>query len=170
MINLRLFFSIAVLFATPLPAQTIQRDSLLDRLAGHWVLRGAMAGKQVVHDVTFTWVLGGEYLEMHEVSRDRTPAGKLTYEAIAYLVHDPHSSEYGVLWLDNTDYNAFLPGGQGHGIAAGDSIPFLFTESPTSHVHNTFVFDRKTRTWAWHIDNDDEKGRRPFARVTLSRR
>lgn len=28
------------------------------------------------------------------------------YEAIVYLVHDPHSHEYGALWLDNTDYNA----------------------------------------------------------------
>lgn len=167
---LPLFSVVALGLASALPAQTVQHDSLLDRLAGHWVLRGPMAGKQVVHDVTFTWVLGGEYLQMHEVSRDRTREGKLTYEAIAYLVHDPHSGEYGVLWLDNTDYNAFLPGGQGHGVAAGDSIPFLFTDSLTSRVRNTFVFDRRAGTWSWHIDNDDEKGRRPFARVTLSRR
>jgi len=159
-----------LLFVSPLGAQSIARDSLLSHLAGRWVLRGSMAGKNVVHDVTFQWVLGGEYVEMHEVSRERTPAGTPAYEAIAYLVHDPHSHEYGALWMDNTDYNTFLPGGQGRGVAAGDSIPFLFTSSPTDRVHTTFVYDRATDTWAWHMDNDDARGRRPFARVRLTRR
>lgn len=158
-----------LLLGSPLGAQTPQRDSLLDRLIGRWVLRGHMAGKDVVHDVSFQWVLGGEYVEMHEVARERTPAGTPAYEAIVYLVHDPHTHEYGALWLDNTDYNAFLPAGQGHGSAAGDSIPFIFTESPTDRVHTTFVYDRASDSWAWHMDNEDARGRRPFARVTLTR-
>ena len=151
-------------------AQTPQRDSLLSQLIGHWVLRGHMAGKEVVHDVTFQWVLGGEYVEMHEVSRERSSARTPVYEAIVYLVHDPHSHEYGALWLDNTDYNAFLPAGQGHGTAAGDSIPFVFTYSPSEHVYTTFVYDRPNGAWEWHMDNEDTRGRRPFARVKLTRR
>jgi hypothetical protein len=87
-------------------AQQPQKDSLLDHLIGKWVLRGPMAGKAVVHDVTVHWVLGGEYVEMHEFSRERTPTGKPAYEAIVHFVHDPHNHEYGALWLDNTDYNA----------------------------------------------------------------
>lgn len=159
-----------ILLVSPLRAQAPQRDSLLNHLIGRWVLRGHMAGKDVVHDVTFQWVLGGEYVEMHEVSRERTPTRTPAYEAIVYLVHDPHSREYGALWLDNTDYNAFLPPGQGHAIAAGDSIPFVFTYSWTDHVYTTFAYDRATDTWAWHMDNEDARGRRPFARVTLTRR
>jgi hypothetical protein len=42
MAKLRLLPFVAVLFATSLSAQTVQRDSLLGCLAGHWVLRGAM--------------------------------------------------------------------------------------------------------------------------------
>ncbi len=155
--------------AAPPVAQTLQPDSLLSHLIGRWVLRGFMAGKDVVHDVTFRWVLGGEYVEMHEVSRERTPARTPQYEAIVYLVHDPHTHEYGALWLDNTDYNAFLPAGQGHGVAAGDSIPFLFTGSATDRVHTTFVYNRARDVWAWHMDDEDTRGRRPFARVTLVR-
>src|SRR5690242_4473047 len=75
--------------------ETGARDSLLGHLIGSWVLRGHMGGKDVVHDVTCRWVLGGEYVEMHEVSRDRTSAKTPAYEAIVYLVHDPHSHEYG---------------------------------------------------------------------------
>ena len=166
----RLAGAVAVLaLALPARAQTVQRDSLLDHLIGTWVLRGPMRGQNVVHDVTFQWVLGGEYVEMHEVSRERDSSGAPQYEAIVYLVHDPHSHEYGVLWMDNTDYNTFLPGGQGRAVAAGDSIPFLFTYSPTDRFHNTFVYHRTTDTWEWHMDNDDAKGRRSFARVTLTR-
>jgi hypothetical protein len=167
---MRLIVGLAgLLLGLPLAAQSPQRDSLLSRLIGRWVLRGPMAGKAVVHDVTFEWVLGGEYVEMHEVSRERTPAGTPAYEAIVYLVRDPHTQEYAALWLDNTDYNAFNPAGVGRGAAAADSIPFVFTASPTDHFHNTFVYDRATDTWAWHMDNDDARGRRPFARVTLTR-
>lgn len=165
----RILLLAGLLLASPLRAQAPQRDSLLSHLIGRWVLRGHMAGQEVVHDVTFQWVLGGEYVEMHEVSRERTPAGAPAYEAIVYLVRDPHTQEYGSLWLDNTDYNAFDPAGVGRGAAAGDSIPFVFTASPTDHFHNTFVYDRATDTWAWHLDNDDARGRRPFARVTLTR-
>jgi hypothetical protein len=158
----------ALLIALPLHAQVPQRDSLLDHLIGHWVLRGPMAGQTVTHDVTFQWVLGSEYVQMREVSRERTAAGLPMYEAIVYLVHDPHTGEFGALWMDNTDYNAFYPAGVGRGRAAGDSIPFVFADS-ASRFHNTFVYDRKSDTWAWHMDNEDARGRRPFARVVLSR-
>lgn len=150
-------------------AQSVQRDSLLNHMIGRWVLRGPMAGKNVVHDVSFQWVLGGEYVEMHEVSRERKPDGAPAYEAIVYLVRDPHTHDYGALWMDNTDYNAFYPPGQGHGPAAGDSIPLLFTYSATDHTHTTFVYDRANDRWEWHMDNEDQRGRRMFARVTLTR-
>ena len=159
-----------LMFAPSLRAQAVQRDSLLTHLVGHWVLRGPMAGQQVVHDVTFQWVLGGEYVEMHEVSRERTPAGTPAYEAVVYLVRDPRTHEYAALWLDNTDYNAFNPAGVGHATAMADSIPFVFTDSATSRFHTTFVYHRASDSWEWHMDNDDAKGRRPFARVTLTRK
>ena len=161
----------ALLALTPVHAQASRPDSLLDRLIGRWVLRGPMAGKSVVHDVTFRWVLSSEYVEMHEVSRERTAAGTPDYEAIVYLVHDPHTKEYAALWMDNTDYNAFYPAGVGHATAVvGDSIPFVFTDSPTSRFHNTFVYDRRSDSWAWHMDNDQGGVRKMFARVTLTRR
>jgi len=160
----------ALLLALPLRAQTVQRDTLLARMIGHWVLKGTIARQQVVHDVTFQWVLGGEYVEMHEISRERTPTGTPAYEAIVYLGHDPRTSQYSAMWLDNTAYGAFDPAGVGRGSAEADSIPLLFIYSTTSRFHTTFVYDRSSDSWAWHMDNDDEKGRRPFARVTLTRK
>jgi hypothetical protein len=60
-----------VLSAHALPAQTLPPDSLFDRLVGNWVLRGTIARQQTTHDVTFEWMLGRSYVQMHEVSRER---------------------------------------------------------------------------------------------------
>lgn len=167
--TMRLFLAALALASPLLSQEPLPRDRLLDRLAGSWVLRGPMAGRDVVHDVSFRWVLDNEYLEMHEVSRMKSKAGIPDYEAIVYIGRDPKTLEYSMLWLDNTAYGAFAPGGTGRGIAAGDSIAFVFPE-PGNRFHNTFVYNRRANTWEWHLDNDDAKGRRPFARVTLSRK
>ncbi len=53
---------------------------------------------------------------------------------------------------------------------AGDSIPFSFNYTATDRFHNTFVYNRATDSWQWHLDNDNSGVRRPFARVTLTRR
>src|SRR5262245_37208196 len=62
------------LSAAPLPAQ-LPADSLFDRLIGTWVLRGTIARQTTTHDVAVVWMLGREYVRMHEVSRERAPNG-----------------------------------------------------------------------------------------------
>lgn len=156
--------------ARPLAAQGLSPDSVLARLAGRWVLRGTIAQQPAVHDVTFTWRLNRTYLEMHEVSRERTASGALAYEAVVLFTRDPKTGEYACLWLDNTGVSAFEAAGIGRGAVAGDSVPFLFRYTPTTSFHNTFVHDRARDRWQWHMDNDSAGVRRPFARVTLTRR
>jgi hypothetical protein len=162
-------FIVLLLAAERLPAQSLPADSLFDRLIGHWVLRGPMARQTVTHDVTFTWVLGREYVQMHEVSRERAANGAPAYEAVVIFARDPKTGEYACLWLDNTGTSAFDPAGTGRGTAAGDSIPFLFTYTASTSFHTTFVYSRATDSWQWHMDNDSAGVRRPFARVTLAR-
>ena len=161
---------ILALAAAPVRAQGLPPDSLFDRLIGRWVLQGSMARQQVTHDVTFEWMLGREYVQMHEVSRERAPNGSPAYEAVVLFGRDPLTGEYACLWMDNTGSSAFDPVGTGHGSVAGDSIPFLFHYSPTTGFHNTFLYDRRTDSWQWHLDNDSAGVRRPFARVKLTRR
>ena len=157
---------------TPVPAfgQGLHPDSLFPRLVGRWVLRGTIAGRQTVHDVAFWWLLGREYVEMHEVSRERAPNGTPAYEAVVLFGRDPSTGAYAALWLDNTAQAAFPPEGTGRGSVVGDSVSFLFPYSPTTFFHTTFVHDRASDAWQWHMDNDSAGVRRPFARVTLTRR
>src|SRR5688572_4577920 len=42
--------------------------------------------------------------------------------------------------------------------------------SATTRFHTTFVYSRASDSWQWHMDNDSAGVRRPFARVTLTRR
>jgi hypothetical protein len=87
------------LVAAPLSAQSLPPDSLFDRLIGRWVLSGTIARQQTTHDVTFEWVLGREYVQMHEVSRERAGNGP-AYEAVVLLGRDARTGEYGCLWLE----------------------------------------------------------------------
>lgn len=163
--------SILLLLASArLSAQSLHADSLFDRLIGHWVLQGTIARQQTTHDVTFDWILGRTYVQMHEVSRERAANGTPAYEAVVLFGRDPRSGEYACLWLDNTGANAFDPQGIGRGSVAGDSVPFVFHYTQTTRFHNTFVYSRATDSWQWHLDNDSAGVRRPFARVTLTRR
>jgi hypothetical protein len=150
--------------------QALPPDSLFARLVGRWVLRGTIARQQTVHDVHFTWLLGHEYVQMREVSRERTPKGTPEYEAVVLFGRDPKTGEYACVWMDNTAAAAFPPEGTGRGSVAGDSISFLFPYSATTRFHTTFVYRRASDSWQWHMDNDSLGVRRPFARVTLTRR
>lgn len=167
--KLTLFAVLLLLAAAPLQAQALPADSVFDRLVGQWVLRGTIARQATTHDVTFTWMLGREYVQMHEVSRERAANGTPAYEAVVLFARDPKSGEYACLWLDNTGVSAFEPAGIGRGAVAGDSVPFLFHYTPTDKFHTTFVYRRPTDSWEWHMDNDSSGVRRPFARVTLTR-
>lgn len=158
-----------ILAASSLRAQSLAADSLFDRLIGRWVLRGTIAHQTTTHDVTFEWMLGREYVQMHEVSRERAATGGPAYEAIVLFGRDSRSGEYGCLWLDNTGAGAFDAQGIGRGAVVGDPIPFLFKYSDTDRFHTTFVYHRTTDSWQWHMDNDSAGVRRPFARVELTR-
>jgi hypothetical protein len=153
-----------------LPGQGLHPDSLFPRLAGQWVLRGTIARQRTVHDVSFAWLLGHEYLQMHEVSRERGANGTLAYEAVVLFGRDPKTGAYACVWMDNTAAADFPSAGTGRGSVAGDSIPFVFHYTGTTSFHTTFVYDRAADSWQWHMDSDSSGVRKPFARVTLTRR
>jgi hypothetical protein len=150
--------------------RSVPADSLLDHLVGRWVMRGTIGKQQTTHDLTMRWVLDSEYVEMHEVSRDKAASGKPAYEAIVWFVKDPHTGEYAAQWFDNTDYTAFKPAGVGHGTRTGDAITFLFTTSPTDRDHTTFAYDRKSDSWTLTIDGEVNGILTPFARTTITRK
>ena len=149
-------------------ARADPRRELLERMIGHWVLRGVIARQQTTHDIDAQWVLDKEYVQIHEVSREKDAAGKPRYEAIVYVVWDPKAGEYACLWLDTTGLDVFPPKGVGHARPEPGRIPFIF-EDPDGGTHTTFAYDRAKDAWSWTIDNEAKGTLTPFARVTLTR-
>ena len=141
----------------------------LDHLAGDWVLQGTIAGKQTTHEVQAEWVLNREYLRLHEVSREKDARGGPSYEAIVFIGWDAKAQEYACLWLDSTGGGGLSAQGIARGKRSGDSIPFIFTITPSESIHNTFVYDRSTDTWKWLIDDEANGKSDRFADVKLSR-
>ena len=152
-------------------AQNQSRDptSLLDHLAGNWLLKGRIAGKQTTHDVQAHWVLRHEYLELHEVSREKDSHGEPAYEAIILLSWDPKANQYACLWLDSTAGGALTSQVTCRATPSGDSIPFVFTISPSESIHTAFIYHEASDTWQWLIDNVANARSSRFADVELSR-
>ena len=145
------------------------KDQLLDHMTGKWVLKGTIGGQETTHDISAEWVLGQQYIELKEVSREKDPSGKPLYEAIVYITWIEASKQYSCLWLDNSGNTGLS--GQAVGIAKpdGDNIRFVFRISDNDTFHTTFSYDKSSDTWKWFMDNQANAKMEPFARVLLSR-
>jgi len=144
-------------------------DELLGRLAGSWILRGAIDGQSVTHDVEARWVLEGNYIQLHEVARETDADGRPAYEAIVYLDWEPDPGEYACLWLDSTAGGG-LSAPAGRARPRGTEIPLLFEGSDGSRFHNTFAYEADRDAWTWALDSEREGRLEPFARVRLERK
>jgi hypothetical protein len=152
----------------PTPPAT---DALLDRLAGRWVLEGTIAGRPTTHDVDADWVLARQYLRLHEISREKTEAGRPRYEAIVFIAVDRASGAYTCLWLDSTTGDGLAVDALGHATRRGDTIAFAFRDqSGAVTFTNTFGYERGADAWTWDMDNVKGGAATPFARVRLTRR
>jgi hypothetical protein len=143
---------------------------LLDYMTGDWVMQGTIGVKQTTHDVHVQWVLNREYLQLHEVSREKKASGEPAYEAIVYIGWDEKARQYGCLWLDSTGPWNFTAQGLAHANEAGSSIPFIFPVKPSEETHTTFSYDQKTDTWRWIIDEITSGKRDRFADLRLTRK
>ncbi len=150
--------------------QSITDGSLLEHLAGDWVLSGTIGGVKTTHDITAEWVLQHQYIQLHEISREKDSTGHPAYEAIVYLGWEKKSQEYGCFWMDITGAGAFSEQGIGRGKSDGNKIPFLFKGAPGNDFHNTFVYDATADSWQMLMDGEDKGTLQPFARVTLTRK
>src|SRR5579859_6804835 len=98
----RMLMFAVLLVSTAAAAQRPPVDSpVLDHLVGRWVLQGTIAGKQTTHDITAEWVANHQYLHLHEISREKTPAGTPQYDAFILIGWDPEKKMYPIIFLDN---------------------------------------------------------------------
>jgi hypothetical protein len=148
--------------------QPTLRDTLLDCMAGKWVLRGKIAGKETVHDIKSDWVLNHQYVLIKETSREKNIADQPEYEANVYVGWDDSTKEYSCIWIDI--WGGVTPQSIGRAKPDGNKIAFLFRNKDGKiDFHTTFIYNKNDDIWLWLMDNDDNGKPVPFARMKLTR-
>lgn len=143
-------------------------SSLLDHLAGRWVLRGTIAGQDTTHDVNAEWVLEHHYLLIHEVSRQKNSKGESQYEATIYIAWNEATKGYACVWLDV--YGGLNSTSIGVASPKENELVFVFKDEKGGvSFKNDFVYDTKASTWEWRMDNIANGVAKPFGRVKLTR-
>jgi hypothetical protein len=171
---MKIIFNVFPFFILFLPSvsaqQTTFQDSLLDHFIGKWVLQGTIAGKETTHDVAAEWVLGHQYLQFHEISREKDSTGAALYEAIVFIGWDQPSDQYACLWLDVTGGGGLSPQAIGCAKRSKGTIAFVFKVNDGSLFHTTFLYNQDTDTWQWLMDGEENGKMLPFARVVLTKK
>lgn len=167
---IRIFsFTLIASFYTFAQPKTFQ-DTLLDSMTGKWILTGTIAGQKTTHDVSASWVLGHQYLQLHEVSHEKDANNNPAYEAIVYIGWNETSKQYTCLWLDVTGSGGLSTQAIANAKRDGNKLPFLFKSSDGSLFHTTFVYNKNEDTWQWLMDGEENGSLQPFARVKLIRK
>jgi len=149
--------------------QVSQPDSLLNKLAGKWVLTGTIEGQKTIHDVDAKRVLNGQYVQIKEVSREKDEKGNPLYDAVVYICWQEAKKQYFCLWLDNTSNEGISNQVIGRAKQNGDKIEMLFKFSDANQFQTTFIYDREADTWQWLMDGEENGKLQPFARVKLTK-
>jgi len=143
---------------------------LLRRIAGSWVLEGTIDGKATVHDVVAGLVLNEQYVQLHEVSRERDAQGRPVYEALVYLTWEQGRGEYSCQWLDSTSNAGLSNGVTCRAKPSFDELQLLFKYPDGTAFHTTFAYDRAADTWQWRMDGEEKGQLKPFARLLMRRK
>jgi len=149
--------------------KTSFQDSLLEHMTGTWVLVGTIDGQQTTHDVTASWILQHQYLQIREISREKDSTGKALYEAQVTIDWNAKLHHYSCLWLDITAGGGISSGVLGIAERKGDTLPFLFNIGG-SLFHTTFVYNAAMDTWQWLMDGEEKGVLQPFARMEMTRK
>lgn len=158
----------ALLAATPAAAQQATfNDPLVSHLAGKWVLTGQINNGQVVHDITADWVLAHQYLQLHEVAREKNKDGSPVYQATVYIGWDAKKQIYDCVWLD--DYGSISTQSLGYAKPDGNRIAFVFQDrDDAGSFHTTFTWHPESGIWTMDMDQVTNGKSQPFARTTLT--
>jgi hypothetical protein len=140
----------------------VERDDLLDRLAGTWDLRGEMGALPLHQRVEAAWTLRGRFLEMRCVELEGAP-----YEAV-YLVGRGESGPYVLILADSTGVYAEPESIVGLGDRDGDAVEFAFGPAGRPHFLNRFEW--ADEGWTHRLESVGAGGERtPFALKRLTR-
>jgi len=101
------------------------------------------------------------------VSRENNGKGEPQYDATIYIAWNETTKDYACVWLDV--YGGLNATSIGVASPKEDELLFVFKdEKGEVSFKNDFVYDTKTSTWEWRMDNIANGVAKPFGRVKLT--
>ena len=167
--NWLIFIAISVSPFTLYAQNTPSSDTLLDHMTGKWLLKGVIGGANIEHDVTAGWVLGHQYIQLKETSRERQASGLPTYDAMIFISHNQYKNQYDCLWLDNTSNTGLSNEIIAHAKAELNKIALLFKLNDHSYFHTTLTYEVATDSWHWLMSSDENGKTEVFADAIMSK-
>jgi hypothetical protein len=164
------FAILATIFGalTGMAKQAPVTSTLLDHLAGKWLLQGTVGKQPVTHDLDAAWGLQHHYLRFHEVSREKNDKGEPQYEATVFIGWNEKTKQYACAWMDV--YGGLTTESIGVATPKENELAFVFTdEHGETSFTNSFIYDPKTNTWENLLDNVVKSVAQPFARFKLTK-
>lgn len=105
---------------------------------------------------------------IHEISREKNAKGDPQYQATIYIAWNEPTKDYACVWLDL--YGGLNAVSIGVASPQENELPFVFKdERGDVSFKNDFVYDAKSNTWEWRIDNVANRVAKTFGRVKLTR-
>lgn len=143
------------------------QDSLVEHMAGSWIVGGNVMGHEAHHEIHAEWVFNHQFLRIEEKTSASAPVGEHPYEAVWFLGYDAVSERYVLHLLDQ--FGGRFSETLGYGVRDGNEIRFVF-EYPDGPFHTTFRWDPDKNTWRWLMEQKDKNGKwSSFADLKLSR-
>jgi hypothetical protein len=134
---------------------TAFHDDLADKLVGEWNLEGSVMGRSAHHRIQAQWVLGHQFIEVHEQTSPDAPASESRYDAIWFLGYDDVHRHYVLHLMDlfGGRYSETL----GNGTRSGNELRFLF-DYPDGPFRTTWLWEPDARRWKWHMEQRRKSG------------
>jgi hypothetical protein len=161
---------VATVFAalTAMGQQPPVNSSLLDHLAGKWVMQGNVGKQAKTHELDAEWVLQHHYLRFREASRDKNAKGEPNNDATVFIGWNEKTKQYACVWLDV--FGGLTVESIGVATPKENELAFVFTsEQGEKSFTNTFTYDPKTDTWDNQLDNIVKGEAKPFAHFKLTK-
>jgi hypothetical protein len=164
------FVLLATIFAalTSMAQQAPINSTLLDHLAGKWVMQGTVGKQVATQELDAEWALQHHYLRFREASRDKNDKGEPQYDSTVFIGWNEKTKQYACVWLDV--YGGLTTESIGIATLKENELAFVFTdEHGETSFTNTFIYDPKTNTWDNRLDNVVKGEAKPFARFKVTK-
>jgi hypothetical protein len=122
-------------------------DDLLDHFVGKWDVSATVHGEKFTLDREAEWVMGHQYLRIHEKSREDIPWLKVPFERTLFIGYNHRYKRYVVyeLSVHGSDSEGFS-----YAVRSGNELKFEY-KIDADVIANVFTWEPASGSWNFQV-------------------